>query len=60
MDLAKMAGLIYRRGYHETDLSTQQSEAQPEIRLPGADEDAGREDDSKTAQGQGPDEVVGF
>jgi hypothetical protein len=45
--------MIDRRCSHETDLSTQQSEAEPEIRVPGEDENPGRTAYFKAPPGEG-------
>jgi hypothetical protein len=46
---------IDRRYSHETDLSAQQSKAEPEIRVSGEDEDPGRAAYFKAPPGQRPD-----
>jgi len=45
---------------HEKDLSAQQGQAQPEIRLPGADEDLGRKTGFEAPSGQRPVKAYGF
>jgi hypothetical protein len=45
---------------NEKDLSTQQSKAQPEVRIPGADEDPRRKNGIKTPQGKRPAQADGI
>jgi hypothetical protein len=44
---------IYRRKSHETDLSTEQGKAEPQIRVPRQNENKGGEAGTQTPQGQG-------
>jgi hypothetical protein len=51
---------IDRSKSHETDLSTQQSEAEPQIRVPGPDENPGWKAGPQTPEGKGPDKTQYF
>jgi hypothetical protein len=52
---AFMTFIYSRRNSHETDVSTQQGKAESQIRVPGPDENPGREAYFEAPAGKGPD-----